>query len=144
MSDDEKRSPLKQVNETVIDVRNEAIVQTANLYLVARKVALVGIGITFLGIDATVAFAQRAIERGEVAEADAGKALSGLQKQATDRAKAADQLRVDATEKVTADLLQSTNGLLRWLRVPEVKIVFKEEAPTQDDEEPSQSGPVVD
>ena len=47
-----------------------------------------------------------------------------LQQQARDRAKAADQARVDMTEKATAALFENANGILKRLGVPEMKVVF--------------------
>ena len=40
MSKEEKKSIQDQAKDTVIDVRNEVIVQSANLYLAVRKVLL--------------------------------------------------------------------------------------------------------
>lgn len=124
---EETRSPLHQVSDAVIDIRNEAIVQTANLYILGRKVVLAGIGVTFLGVDTAQAFAQRAIERGEIAEADGQKLISELRSHVTDQAKAADQARINMTEAATAALFESVNGILRTLRVPEMKVTFPEQ-----------------
>ena len=46
---DEKMTVQEQIKETVIDVRNEAIVQSANLYILARKVVLAGMGAVEIG-----------------------------------------------------------------------------------------------
>ncbi len=127
MSDpEEARSPFQQVGDALVDVRNEAIVQTANLYIFGRKVVLVGIGVTFLGADAAHAFVQHAIERGEIAEADGQKLISELRSHVTDQAKAADQARINMTEAATAALFESVNGILRTLKVPEMKVTFPE------------------
>lgn len=123
---EETRSALQQVSDALVDVRNEAIVQTANLYILGRKVVLVGIGMTFLGVDTAQAFVQRAVERGEIAEADAQKLVAGLRAQAGDQARAADQVRVDMTEAAIASLFESVNGILRTLKVREVTIRFSD------------------
>ncbi len=55
----------------MIDVRNEVIVQSANLYLAVRKVLLSSLGAMSLTADETNEFLNRLVERGEIAEADA-------------------------------------------------------------------------
>ncbi|MCB0060060.1 MAG: hypothetical protein M9936_25410 [Caldilinea sp.] len=132
----ETRSPLQQAGDAMIDMRNEAIVQTANLYILGRKVVLAGVGVTFLGVDAAHAFVQQAIERGEIVEADGQKLASALRTQAMDRAKAADQARIDMIEAVTATLFESVNGILRALKVPEMKVTFREQPNQEGTEHP--------
>ena len=67
---------------------------------------------------------RRAVDRGEIVQTDAHKMMADLQQQAHDRAKAADQARVELTEKVTVALFENANGLLKRLGVPEIKVVF--------------------
>ena len=124
MSEQEANRPQQQANDGIVDLRNEAIAQTANLYLFGRQVVLASVGLAFLGVDAVQAFVQHAVDRGEIVEADAQKMAADLQQQARDRAKAADQARVDMTEKATAALFENANGILKRLGVPEMKVVF--------------------
>ncbi|MCB0067097.1 MAG: hypothetical protein KDD77_08100, partial [Caldilineaceae bacterium] len=81
----------------MIDVRNEAIVQSANVLLLAHKAVLVGLGATMLGVDNVQAFARRAVERGESAEAESQKLASDVQQQALARVRTADQTRIALT-----------------------------------------------
>ena len=128
MSEQEVRTPKQQVDDAIVNVRNEAIVQTANLYLFGRQVMLTSVGIAALAIDAAHAFVQHAVERGEVMEADTHKLTTDLQQKASDRAQAANEARVDKTEQVTAALLENANGILKRLGVPEMKVVFPDKA----------------
>ena len=124
MSEQAASSPQQWVSDAVINVRNEAIVQTANVYLFGRQLVLTGVGMTFLGVDAVQTFVRRAVDRGEIVESDAQKMAADLQQQAHDRAKAADQARIELTEKATATLFENANGILKRLGVPEIKAVF--------------------
>ena len=124
MSEQEAPSPQQWASDAIINIRNEAIVQTANVYLFGRQVVLTGVGMTFLGVDALQGFVRRAVDRGEIVEADAQKMTADLQQQAHDRVKAADQARVELTEKATATLFENANGVLERLGVPKMKVVF--------------------
>ena len=124
MSEQAASSPQQWVSDAVINVRNEAIVQTANVYLFGRQLVLTGVGMTFLGVDAVQTFVQRAVDLGEIVESDAQKMAADLQQQAHDRVKAADQARVELTEKATAALFENANGILKRLGVPEMNVVF--------------------
>ena len=56
MSEQEANRPQQQANDGIVDLRNEAIAQTANLYLFGRQVVLASVGLAFLGVDAVQAF----------------------------------------------------------------------------------------
>lgn len=72
---EEDRNWQEQMKDKVIDVRNEAIMQGASLYLLARKVLLAGLGAVALTAEEAQAFVDKLVERGEIAEADAQKLL---------------------------------------------------------------------
>ena len=141
MSEQETPSPQQWASETVINVRNEAIVQTANVYLFGRQVVLTGVGMTFLGVDAVLTFVRRAVDRGEIVEADAQKMTADLQQQAHDRVKAANQARVELTEKATAALFGNANGILKRLGVPEMKVAFPSKPAQASGETPAGTEP---
>lgn len=82
MGDEEKKSLQEQARDAVIDVRNEMIVQSANLYLVVRKVLLASLGAMALTADEANEILDRLVERGELAEADVQKILRDLKMQA--------------------------------------------------------------
>jgi hypothetical protein len=124
MSEQEERTPPQQVNDAMVDMRNEAIVQTANLYLFGRQVVRTSIGMAALAAGAAQAFVQRAADRGAVMEADSHKLAADLQHRASDRAKTVNDARIEKTEQVTAALLENANGILKRIGMPEMKVVF--------------------
>ena len=81
---DEKSLP-GQAKEAMVDVRNELIVQSANLYLMVRKVLLASIGGVALTADEMGELFTRLVERGEIAEADAQKIVTDLRTQGRQR-----------------------------------------------------------
>ena len=66
MSEEQTPSLRQQIDDKVIDARNEVIMQATNAFLLGRQVALVSLGITFLGIEQIQALFQQAVTRGEV------------------------------------------------------------------------------
>lgn len=124
ISEQEECTPPQQVNDPIVDMRNEAIVQTANLYLFGRQVVRTSVGMAALAAGAAQAFVQRAADRGAVMEADSHKLAADLQHRASDRAKALNDERIEKTEQVTAALLENANGILKRIGVPEMKVVF--------------------
>lgn len=69
----------KSFQDRLVDARNEAIVQGANLYILGRQVMLATIGLCVMGIETNQTLLQRAVERGEIVEADAQKRLQEIQ-----------------------------------------------------------------
>lgn len=51
MSEGQSTPLRKQVGDSVVDMRNEAIVQATNAFLLGRQIVLTGVGLTFLGVD---------------------------------------------------------------------------------------------
>jgi poly(hydroxyalkanoate) granule-associated protein len=98
----EKKTIQDQVKETAVDVRNEAIVQTANLYLLARKVLLAGFGAVALTVEEAQAFLDKLVERGEIAETDAQELIKEF------RSRAKEQELGKAAEKVTGRVAKVT------------------------------------
>ena len=81
----ENQKPLRQqVDETVIDVRNEIIVQGTNAFLLGRQLVLTGIGLTFLGVDQVQALVQHAVARGEIVEKDIQSRVTGVGRNVAD------------------------------------------------------------
>ena len=122
---DEKMTVQDQIKETVIDVRNEAIVQSANLYLLARKVVLAGMGAVALTLEEAQEFVEKLVERGEIAETDAQKLMQEVrkraqrsEKEATKAAKKAEKSTKGAVKKVEGALEETVEGVLKGLNVP--------------------------
>ena len=114
---DEKSFP-DQAKEAVVDVRNELIVQSANLYLMVRKVLLASIGSVALTADEVGDVFTRLVERGEIAEADAQKIVTDLRTQGRKREEEASRVREDMTKKAGIALEDSVETILNRLNVP--------------------------
>src|SRR5512137_135986 len=71
----------KQIDDKVIDARNEIIVQATNAFLLGRQVVLVSLGLTVLGVEQTHALLQQAVKRGEVLESEAQQMLDDRRRQ---------------------------------------------------------------
>ena len=118
MSKDEKKSLQDQAKDAVIDVRNEVIVQSANLYLAVRKVLLSSLGAMSLTADETNEFLNRLVERGEIAEADAQKLITELRSQGRKHEEEANKSREEMTKKAGLALEDSVETILTRLNVP--------------------------
>ena len=70
-------------------------------------------------------------------EADTQQMTADLQQKAADRAKAANDARVEKTEQLTAGLLENANGILKRLGVPEMKVVFPAQPEAVTETEPN-------
>jgi poly(hydroxyalkanoate) granule-associated protein len=114
---DEKSFP-DQAKEAVVDVRNELIVQSANLYLMVRKVLLASIGSVALTADEVGDVFTRLVERGEIAESDAQKIVADLRTQGRKREEEASRVREDMTKKAGIALEDSVETILNRLNVP--------------------------
>jgi hypothetical protein len=121
MSDEpqeQKQDPLRaQLDELLINVRNEAIVQTANLYLLSRQALRAGIGMGALTLESAQSLLERAVERGEIAEADAQAALERMQQERLAQADAAQTGKPTLTDRAALALADSTAAILRSLHL---------------------------
>ena len=91
-----EKSLRQQNDDTVIDMRNELIMQGTNAFLFGRQCVLIGLGLTFMAADQLQAFAQQAIERGEIAETDVQQRLGKVHHEVVDGATAAVSTRLSA------------------------------------------------
>ena len=107
----------EQLDELLINVRNEAIVQTANLYILGRQALLAGIGLGAMTLDATQAFLERAVERGEIAEADAEVSLARLREEGMAKADQGAASASSLTDRAAVALADSVSTILRSLRL---------------------------
>lgn len=114
---DEKSLP-DQAKEAMVDVRNELIVQSANLYLMVRKVLLASIGGVALTADEIGDLFTRLVERGELAEVDAQKIVADLRTQGRKHEEEAGKAREDLTKKAGIALEDSVETILNRLNVP--------------------------
>jgi poly(hydroxyalkanoate) granule-associated protein len=114
----EERSLPDQAKEAMIDMRNEVIVQSANLYLMVRKVLLASLGGVALTADEAGELFTRLVERGEIAESDAQKIVTDLRNQGRKREEEASLAREDFSKKAGMALEDSVETILNRLNVP--------------------------
>jgi poly(hydroxyalkanoate) granule-associated protein len=114
---DDKSLP-DQAKEAMVDVRNELIVQSANLYLMVRKVLLASIGGVALTADEVGEVFTRLVERGEIAESDAQRIVTDLRTQGRKREDEASKAREDMTKSAGIALEDSVETILNRLNVP--------------------------
>jgi hypothetical protein len=107
----------QQLDEMLVNVRNEAIVQAANLYIFGRQALLLGIGMGALTIDAAQALLQRAVERGEIAEADAQATLARMQDKRLSKASDIAESGPSLTDRAAVALADSASTILRALHL---------------------------
>jgi poly(hydroxyalkanoate) granule-associated protein len=118
MAKEEKKSLPDQAKDAMIDVRNEVIVQSANLYLVVRKALLASLGGVALTAEEAGEVFNKLVERGEIAEADAQKIISDLRAQGLRREEDATKARDDLSKKAGTALEDSVETILTRLNVP--------------------------
>lgn len=118
MGKETKRSIQDQVNDMVIDVRNEVIVQSANLYLLVRRVLLASIGAMALSAEEVSELLARLAERGEIAEADMQKLLAEIRAASRKREAELTKARDELTSKAEVALEDSVETILQRLNVP--------------------------
>jgi hypothetical protein len=111
----------QQVDELLINVRNEAIVQAANLYMLGRQALLTSIGLGALTIDVAQNLLQRAVERGEIAEADAQAVLQRMQDERLAKSGDGGAAGASLTDRAAVALADSTSAILKALHLRSTK-----------------------
>lgn len=119
---DEERTLRQQVDEVAINVRNEVIIQSANVIMAGQQLVRAGLGLALLSKDEVQALLTRAAERGEIGEEDARKAIDALRQRSLDQAQSLDQTRVQMTEKASMALSDSVATILKTLKVPGISV----------------------
>ena len=114
----DERSLPDQAKDAMVDIRNEMIVQSANLYLMVRKVLLASLGSVALTADEAGELFTRLVERGEIAESDAQKIINDLRTQGRKREEEASQARDEISKKAGIALEDSVETILNRLNVP--------------------------
>jgi len=114
----DERSLPDQAKDAMVDIRNEMIVQSANLYLMVRKVLLASLGSVALTADEAGELFTRLVERGEIAESDAQKIITDLRTQGRKREEEASQARDEISKKAGIALEDSVETILNRLNVP--------------------------
>lgn len=118
MATPEEKSLPDQAKDALVDARNEMIVQSANLYLLVRKVLLASLGTMALTADEAAELFNRLVERGEIAESDAQKILEDLKTQGRKREEETMRAREEINKKAGKALEDSVETILSRLNVP--------------------------
>lgn len=118
MPQEEKKSLPTHAKDAMVDVRNELIVQSANLYLMVRKVLLASLGGVALTAEEVTEVFNRLVERGELAEADVQKIVADLRTQGRVRNEESSKSRDEVTKKAGMALEDSVETILTRLNVP--------------------------
>lgn len=119
MAEEQNRSLLpEQLNEKLINLRNEAIVQAANLIIMGQKALHLGIGVVALTKDEVSELLTRMVERGEVAEADIQKTVNELVERIRARGQATDAELQEFAQKATVVLQENLRTLLEQVKLP--------------------------
>ena len=111
MEDQDKQT----LQERLVDLRNDAIIQAANLYLFGRNAVLAGVGAAALAKDQAGVVLERCVERGEMAEADAQALIANYRHSIEDQVKSADQARANLTEQARVTLDENLRIIARVL-----------------------------
>ncbi len=118
MTDEERFDLRDELNERLVDVRNDLIIQGANLYLLARKATLIGLGAAATAMDEAGAILERFEDRGEVANDDIQAEVNSVRTRLERRAEAANQAREEMTEKAMVALEHNLEIIRSVLRLP--------------------------
>jgi poly(hydroxyalkanoate) granule-associated protein len=118
MAKEEKKGISDQAKDAVIDVRNELIVQTANIYIMVRKVLLSSLGAIALTVDEANELMAKLVERGEVAEVDLQKMINELRAQRERNEAEAAKTRSEVVKKASTTIEDSVETILTRLNVP--------------------------
>ncbi len=119
MAQEEKKTLQEQAKEVFVDVRNELIVQSANLYLLVRKALMASLGAVALTAEEANEFVNRLVERGEIAEADAQRLIGELRAQGRKQEEEASRARDELTRKAGMALEESVETILHQINAPD-------------------------
>ncbi len=119
MADEQERpNPTEQLNEMMINVRNELIVQAANLFMLGQKAVHLGLGAAALTKDEISELLTRMVERGEIAETDIQKNVDALVERIRARGEATDAELQEFAQKATVALKENLRTILEQLKLP--------------------------
>lgn len=135
----EGRSMRQQLDDSVVDLRNEVIVQAAGAFEFGHRLVLASVGAVLLGLDQVHALVQTAAERGEQAEADMQQMAGDLRERMVNVGETA---RTGVATRTTAAVSSGVASLLNHL--PAVSVTYKAPSPAGQVEVPGQAVSVPD
>ncbi|HAJ37808.1 MAG TPA: hypothetical protein DCL15_19235 [Chloroflexi bacterium] len=119
MADEQERpNPTEQLNELLINARNELIVQAANLVMAGQKAVHLGLGAAALTKDEVSELLTRMVERGEIAESDIQKNVDALVERVRARGESTDAELQEFAQKATVVLKENLRTILEQVKLP--------------------------
>lgn len=119
MADEQERpNPTEQLNEMLINARNELIVQAANLFMLGQKAVHLGLGAAALTKDEVSELLTRMVERGEIAESDIQKNVDVLVERVRARGESTDAELQEFAQKATVVLKENMRTILEQVKLP--------------------------
>jgi len=119
MADEQERpNPTEQLNEMLINARNELIMQAANLFMFGQKAVHLGLGAAALTKDEISELLTRMVERGEIAESDIQKNVDAVVERVRARGEATDAELQEFAQKATVVLKENLRTILEQLKLP--------------------------
>ncbi len=112
MAEEQQPDMREQLNEMMINARNEAIMQAANLVMLGQKAVHLGLGAAALTKDEATALLTRMVERGEIAEGDIQKNVNVLVERVRARGEASDAEIQEFAQKATVVLKENVRTIL--------------------------------
>lgn len=114
----QQRTLTDQVKDKAVDVRNEAIVQSANLYLFVRRFFLASLGAAAMTADEASEILNRMVERGEIAESEFQKLMSDLRTRGSEGQAELKSARDETVRRAGEAVEESFESILARLNVP--------------------------
>ncbi len=111
-------NPAEQMNEMLINARNELIVQAANLFMIGQKAVHLGLGAAALTKDEVSELLTRMVERGEIAESDIQKNIDAVVERVRARGEATDAELQEFAQKANVVLKENLRTILEQMRLP--------------------------
>lgn len=119
MSEEQGRpNASEQLNELLINARNEMIVQAASLFMLGQKVVHLSLGAAALTKDEISELLTRMIERGEIAESDVQKNVNALVERVRARGESTDAELQEFAQKATVVLKENLRTILDQMKLP--------------------------
>lgn len=115
---DEKQKRPDQTPAPEEEAGHEVVVQSAGLYLAARRVLLASLGAVAIGLEEGNEFIERLVERGELAEADLTRLVNETIEHSNQREARASEERKGTVDKAAMAIADSVEVILGRLNVP--------------------------
>jgi poly(hydroxyalkanoate) granule-associated protein len=113
-----KQKTPQQAPAPVEESGHAVVVESAGLFLAARRVLLASLGAVAIGLEEGNEFIERLVERGEVAEADLTRLVNETIERSNQREARASEERKSTVDKAAMAIADSVEVILSRLNVP--------------------------